>query len=97
MRGVGAVPTLESWLQGLMAFVGMCVAGFPRLLGEGMLFCAKLRREICRITDTMFSHQLLLFGRTGLAGRQRLIEDWRSGRGNRSPLMKLLAEEIRFV
>lgn len=52
-----------------MAFVRVCVARLPRLLREGMLFCAKLRGEICRITDTVFSHQLLLFGRTGLAGR----------------------------
>ena len=97
MRGVGTVASLWCGLQGLVALIGVSVAGLSRLLRECVLFGAKLGRKIGRVTDTVLRHQLLLFRGTGLAGGKRLVQDRRCSGGNRSPFMELLPEEIGFV
>jgi hypothetical protein len=57
------------WLRGLV----LCFTALALVRLDLVLW-----REIIRVGDTQRRHKLLLLCRTGLAGRRRRIDDWRS-------------------
>lgn len=62
-----------------------------------MLLRTQMLRKIIWVVNPELLHHLLLFGRPWLASRERHFYLWRWLRSNWSPLVKLLAEEVRFM